>query len=489
MENNIKEPTLEEYGLDASSYENYRNQKIELEKSFNEYRYSLKNTLNSLNNTSFLDVIAGLFYIFGFYAIIILAASFFKEYNFNYLIILVIICFIFWFVDKKQKEKSLIIKEKETEIDNKIEIKEKETNEKIQVLKNKIYPFEKASVNFYTDYLNQFFNNNLFKKHSGSEIFEQSLAEFSSMINEADEINKKLQISSINTYSHKSYLEGRKINHKYQINKKFNTYNDIKIKSDNKSVTKEKVQAQTQTTDISKKIAEEIFQKAQTPIVNPISNSVKTSNIINDDVKPIQTNKDNTTPEIENKDSKGFWASIMDDVKSEIDKSNSLSVNANKEKENIIDTTSPENKYRAPRKIDWDSVNKNKKITGLKGEEIVLEMEKSYLDSIGRQDLSEKVKHVSKEIGDGLGYDILSYFADEQEKYIEVKSTNKSSNNSFYLSQNELEFMKRNKNNSVIYRIFNINESEETPTLRVHRADDILGYKQITPVQYLVKME
>lgn len=148
----------------------------------------------------------------------------------------------------------------------------------------------------------------------------------------------------------------------------------------------------------------------------------------------------------------------------------------------------PEKLYGIPRKIDWDTLNEKRKITGLKGEEIVFILEKNYFKSINREDLANKVRHISIEKGDGSGYDILSFTVDGKEKYIEVKSTSQSSNSSFYLSKNELNFLKNHPQDAFVYRILNINDNEE-PLLKVYSSDEILNSNQITPVQYIVKME
>jgi len=195
---------------------------------------------------------------------------------------------------------------------------------------------------------------------------------------------------------------------------------------------------------------------------------------------------DNNSSDLKTEENKGFWASITEEARKEVVESNNTT--NKKDIINTIDIVSPEKKYSSPRKIDWENVNKNRAITGLKGEEIAVEIEKDYLKSINRKDLAEKVKQVSIN-GDGDGYDILSYFPDGQEKYIEVKSSKNPNSNSFNISSNELDFMKRNQYNYQIWRMFNINESDEIPTLKVHKANDILTFKKITPVQYVVKME
>jgi hypothetical protein len=79
------------------------------------------------------------------------------------------------------------------------------------------------------------------------------------------------------------------------------------------------------------------------------------------------------------------------------------------------------------------------KRTGDAGELWVVRYEEEYLKSIGRSDFAKKVKHVAKSEGDGLGYDILSFTEDGEEKYIEVKTTKGDFHSTFYITRNELE--------------------------------------------------
>lgn len=80
----------------------------------------------------------------------------------------------------------------------------------------------------------------------------------------------------------------------------------------------------------------------------------------------------------------------------------------------------------------------NEKI-GKEAEEFVLKTEKQRLNSLGRNDLAEKVKHLSM-IGDGYGFDILSYEANGTKKYIEVKGSSLGASTfHFYLSKREKE--------------------------------------------------
>ncbi len=492
MENNdiLKEPTLEEYGLDTFSYENYGNQKNvlkkEIEKIKKDEEVSKKKLKESEGKSE--SILFGISYFLGFILMLyfskeITVASIFSSI-FVGIFLGIVIAIVIYIISSilNIDLKSDNTRELEANIP-KYDIYINKVNEKIQLLKDKLYPFEQACTNFYTNYLKQFYDINIYKKHSGSEKFEKSLAEFSSMVNEVDEINKKLQICRVDTLLYKAYLEERQINHTYQINKKFNTYNDIKIKSENINKINETTQTKNQTTDLTKKVADEMYKKVSDFTIS--NNKIDTSDI-KDNINSTQ-NKINKITEIKNEESHGFWKDYLSDVFNDIDKSNDDQ--SIKEIKNTIDVITPDKKYSTPRKIDWENINKSKSTTGMKGEEIVVEMEKSYLESIKREDLALKVKHISKEVGDGAGYDILSYFEDGQEKYIEVKSSKNSNSNSFNISSNELDFMKKNKDNYRIYRIFSVNENDQAPTLKVDKANDILDFKKITPVQYVVKME
>ncbi len=58
------------------------------------------------------------------------------------------------------------------------------------------------------------------------------------------------------------------------------------------------------------------------------------------------------------------------------------------------------------------------------GEEFVYDLERHRLKEVGRDDLASKVEWVAKTIGDGLGFDILSFDdADDSKRMLEVKAT------------------------------------------------------------------
>ena len=69
-----------------------------------------------------------------------------------------------------------------------------------------------------------------------------------------------------------------------------------------------------------------------------------------------------------------------------------------------------------------------------------------------------RVEWISKEIGDGAGFDILSKYSNGRDKYIEVKSTKLSKETPFFFTRKELYFSIDHSNDFHLYRVFNIEE-------------------------------
>ena len=110
--------------------------------------------------------------------------------------------------------------------------------------------------------------------------------------------------------------------------------------------------------------------------------------------------------------------------------------------------------FRARKVADYAERDARNRDLGLKGELLVLEFEKAHLDTIGRKDLSELVRHVSVQEGDGAGYDILSFDDLGRKKYIEVKATRGGLSTDFFISPNELAFAKSKGTQFSIYRVY-----------------------------------
>lgn len=130
--------------------------------------------------------------------------------------------------------------------------------------------------------------------------------------------------------------------------------------------------------------------------------------------------------------------------------------------------------------IDWIALTKENTLLGKAGEELVKQYEKDILSSASRKDLAAKVAKVN----DGQGYDILSYYSDGREKYIEVKTTKSDPNTSFPITAREKEFSKENPGCYHLYRLYNFIEGrlpveffEFKGNLDIHFHFDTLVYR------------
>ena len=104
---------------------------------------------------------------------------------------------------------------------------------------------------------------------------------------------------------------------------------------------------------------------------------------------------------------------------------------------------------------------------GLAGEEFIVQFEHWRLIEMGQPRLADKVDHVSRSKGDGLGYDVLSFESDGRERFIEVKTTTFGRDTPFFVSRGELALSKAAKDQFHLYRLF---EFRKAP-----RLFDLLG--------------
>lgn len=91
---------------------------------------------------------------------------------------------------------------------------------------------------------------------------------------------------------------------------------------------------------------------------------------------------------------------------------------------------------------------------GLAGELLVIEFEQRRLHAEGARKLAERVEHVSRDKGDGAGYDILSFDANGRDRYIEVKTTAYAAETPFFVSKNEVRFSEARSEQFHLYRLF-----------------------------------
>ncbi|GET22383.1 DUF3883 domain-containing protein [Prolixibacter denitrificans] len=120
----------------------------------------------------------------------------------------------------------------------------------------------------------------------------------------------------------------------------------------------------------------------------------------------------------------------------------------------------PQTPYiRKPIKVNYLEQEQKNHSLGMHGEELVMDWEKWNLKKEGKSRYADEVRWVSREEGDGLGYDILSKDLAGKDKFIEVKTTKLSKKTPIYFSKNELDFSVSNKEKFYLYRLFNFEKS------------------------------
>ena len=113
------------------------------------------------------------------------------------------------------------------------------------------------------------------------------------------------------------------------------------------------------------------------------------------------------------------------------------------------------------RRLDFERINKERKLIGDAGEELVYQDQIEYVKRHAPEYL-KSVRHVSKLDGDGAGYDICSFNDEEKLIYIEVKSTTGKKETPFYMSASEYAFYELHKENYVIARVYEFDTSSKT---------------------------
>ncbi|MEQ8154932.1 MAG: DUF3883 domain-containing protein [Clostridiaceae bacterium] len=153
-------------------------------------------------------------------------------------------------------------------------------------------------------------------------------------------------------------------------------------------------------------------------------------------------------------------------------------------REKEIDTFSIDEFFRNKigRKIDYlEREALNSKI-GFLGESFVLEYEKNNLLKAHRNNLAERVEQVSLTRGDGLGYDVLSFQNDGKPKFIEVKTT-VTQKESFFITDNELNFSRDYSGQFYLYRLTNFNWEANTGNMYV-RQGNLNTMMELKPILY-----
>lgn len=144
----------------------------------------------------------------------------------------------------------------------------------------------------------------------------------------------------------------------------------------------------------------------------------------------------------------------------------------------LAELTAP--KVRLPRKVDFAARDESNRRLGRAGEQWVIEFEHRRLQDAGMAELLQRVDWVSDRLGDGTGFDILSYDRPDRERFIEVKTTNGPIRSSFIISRNELDFSHEAADSYYLYRLFQFRESPKLYVLR----GDLTTQLHLEPIDY-----
>ena len=118
---------------------------------------------------------------------------------------------------------------------------------------------------------------------------------------------------------------------------------------------------------------------------------------------------------------------------------------------------------------------------GRAGEERVFQNERLVLTQAGESGLANKVRWISAEDGDGVGYDIHSFASDGTDRLIEVKTTNGWERTPFHISRNELEVAEERREHWHLVRLWDFSRTprgfEIRPPLDAHVALTATSFK------------
>lgn len=108
----------------------------------------------------------------------------------------------------------------------------------------------------------------------------------------------------------------------------------------------------------------------------------------------------------------------------------------------------------SPAKRDYLAQEARNRSLGQAGELFTAEIEARRLHDLGKKSLADRVEHVARTQGDGLGYDVLSYEPDGRERLIEVKTTTFGQLTPFYVTRNEVARSEVDSEAYHLYRVF-----------------------------------
>ena len=141
------------------------------------------------------------------------------------------------------------------------------------------------------------------------------------------------------------------------------------------------------------------------------------------------------------------------------------------------------NAFRKSKQVTLPDQDARNSKLGLAGETLVLNYEVERLRSSGRDDLADRVRHVSILEGDSAGYDIRSFETTGSERYLEVKTTRGSATAAFFVSPNQIAVSQRHPSEFVLVRVFDYQaKSQSAKFFELPGALD--GHLDLKPSEY-----
>ncbi|TYC49400.1 DUF3883 domain-containing protein [Rhodobacterales bacterium] len=118
------------------------------------------------------------------------------------------------------------------------------------------------------------------------------------------------------------------------------------------------------------------------------------------------------------------------------------------------------------RRFDAAGRDERNRALGKVGEEFVFLREQGLLRREGRVDLAGKVRWISRDDGDGAGFDIHSFTPEGRDRLLEVKTTNGWERTPFHISRNELAVAESRRDDWTLFRLFDFARTPRAFELR-----------------------
>ena len=94
--------------------------------------------------------------------------------------------------------------------------------------------------------------------------------------------------------------------------------------------------------------------------------------------------------------------------------------------------------------------------------------------------------HVSKEEGDGAGYDIRAWDKDDKELHIEVKASKRNYSDGFEITRNEIEASKNKDYPYIIYRVYNLDIKNKNCSIEIYSGPVTDETFKLEPTKFIV---